>query len=181
MIFRRRCSKLANRVSSLKHYTPLNKVFLNAKINDDEPKNMNSRQRKRIKRIIIFATLTVVIGSLCYYGAPLKAKLLTIGAKLLKNQSTEPAIDSTIQPKNRSQYYKFAILAVLVLGVGLISDSSNSSTDKAEIAVTSSFWKKGPLYPEPPHVLPVAIVEFIALFVAGHRLTNLLFFLFYKG
>ena len=163
MVRKLRFSNLRNRVRSLKYRTPLNKVFLSAKINNTEPKNINSRRRKRIKRIILFATLTVAIGGICYYRVPLKAKLLTIWAKLVKTQSNEPAIDSTIQPKNRSQYYKVALLAVAILGAVLINNSSDSSIDKSEIAVTSSRWKRGPIEPDPPFVLIAAIIDFIIM------------------
>lgn len=74
-------------VQTIKRLSKKRKLKLQRKLEND---SLNMRSRK-VKRIILLATLTMAVGCVCYTYLPSRRFILAIGSKVFKSKS----IDST--------------------------------------------------------------------------------------
>ena len=161
---KKKLSRIHQKLSSLKNRTKFNSVRLHAKLNDSEPKKFNLRRRKRVRRILLFATLAVAVGSIWYYQTPIRTCLLKLAVKLNKESSPDLNTDSTINTNKRSRYSKFLLIALIFVASCLISDKSEIDiSDKSNIEIKSPI-QRDPDWPEKhPFILIIVILEMAGL------------------
>jgi hypothetical protein len=111
-----RVSHLKKKVSNIRNQGRLNRLRLEAKLNNSEKSNMNLRRRKKLKRILALVSLSMVICSIAYFHIPSRTFLLGIRSTFLKTDSMVTDSDKLVETpeKGGSQLCKVGILLVIV-------------------------------------------------------------------
>lgn len=98
-------------IQSIKKLSRKGKLKLQRKLEND-----SLGRTKRVKKIILIATMAVAIGSLCYAYRPSRRFILTIGSKVFKSKQihTNTEIVKPKEPSTRNQI-TIILLSTLIL------------------------------------------------------------------